>query len=71
MRLFLSSQDFGNHQDELLELVGPGRNAILIANAADYKTKAERTERVAYEIDGLEKLGFAVKELDLRITGRK
>jgi dipeptidase E len=37
MRLFLASQDFGNHADRLSEMVGDNRRSLVIFNARDYK----------------------------------
>lgn len=66
MRLFLSSQDLGNFDEDLRQLVGDNRKTLLITNARDYKESNARAERVAEKIQILQQTGFQVEELDLR-----
>lgn len=66
MRLYLSSFKFGNHVDKLRELVGAGKEAIIILNARDYKSPEERNKSLKWEIEILNNAGFKVDELDLR-----
>ncbi len=64
MRLFLSSQSYGSHGEELLNLVGAGRNAVVVGNAMDYKPETERRRRVGATLEDIKNLGFTVRELD-------
>ena len=66
MRLYLSSYGAGNKPEELASLVGPNKRALIIMNAADLKTTAERAERLEREITALGGLGFKSADLDLR-----
>lgn len=66
MKLFLSSQDLGNFAEDLRELVGENRKALVITNAQDYKDPATKAERVAEKLRIIEQAGFQVQELDLR-----
>lgn len=66
MRLYLSSDDFGDNPQKLVELVGKGGRVALCVNAADYHTLVERQERYDYEAQLLGELGYEAKELDLR-----
>lgn len=65
MRLYLSSFKIGNQPQRLVELVGSGKNAVLILNALDYKPES-RTKFLMSETKMLNDLGFNVEELDLR-----
>lgn len=42
MRLFLASHDFGNQADKLCQMVGPNRQTLIITNARDYVSPAEK-----------------------------
>ncbi len=66
MRLFLASHDFGNHKDELLKLMGPGRKALMITNARDYCPKEKKLSKISEKIDIMKQAGIEAKELDLR-----
>jgi dipeptidase E len=66
MKLFLSSDDFGDNPQQLVELVGEGGQVALCVNARDNRTVAERHERYQAEEELLRKLGYVVVELDLR-----
>lgn len=62
MRLFLASQDFGNHADRLSEMVGKNRKALVITNARDYKEdKGLDVKRKLFKQNNLD-----FQELDLR-----
>ena len=66
MRLFLTSHDFGNYENELLKLMGKGRRALLIANARDYLSGEERKAVVSRKMGVMERAGIEAEELDLR-----
>jgi dipeptidase E len=65
MRLYLSSFKIGNHPEKLVELVGTGKNAVLVLNAQDYKPES-RNKYLLSETKTLTDLSFNVEELDLR-----
>ncbi len=65
MKLYLSSFKIGNQPQKLVELMGSGRNAVVILNALDYKPES-RTKFLLSEIKMLSDLGFNTEELDLR-----
>jgi dipeptidase E len=56
----------GRCPDRLRDLVGGGRRAVVIANAADVAPSSDRAAGVRRELDALEELGFDAVELDLR-----
>jgi dipeptidase E len=66
VRLYLSSFRMGDHPDRLLELLGSGRSAAVIANALDDQDAATRREGVERELGALGELGLEPRELDLR-----
>jgi dipeptidase E len=67
MRLFLASQDFGNHANKLRELAGDNRRTLFIINARDEKSDVYRQEKIAEKRAMLENNGFEwCGELDLR-----
>lgn len=62
MRLFLASQDFGNHADRLSEMVGENRKSLVVFNARDYKDdKGIAKQRELFAQNNLD-----FQELDLR-----
>lgn len=62
MRLFLASQDFGNHADRLSAMVGENRKALVVTNARDYKEdKGLDVQRELFAQNN-----FDFRELDLR-----
>lgn len=63
MKLFLASQDFGDHADRLRELVGKNINALVVFNARDYK---EDDGGEPFQRELLTKSGFNFYRLDLR-----
>ena len=65
MRLFLSSYRFGGHEQRLLDLCR-GRRAAVIANACDSWPSSMRSSAVTSDIVPLQRLGFTVREIDLR-----
>jgi dipeptidase E len=66
LRLYLSSFRLGDHPERLLELVGSGRRAAVIANAIDDANAQVRTDGVERELEALRALGLEPHELDLR-----
>lgn len=66
MKLYLSSQKFGNHVEQLILLCGENKNIAIIANGLDDKPDNYRKNRVEIEIKNLESIGFIPEELDLR-----
>lgn len=66
MRLFLSSQDFGNYPEVLVELVGDNTKTALISNAKDDWISNDRTEKTEEKKHEFRQLGFEVYEIDLR-----
>ncbi len=65
MRLYLSSQNVGNHANRLLEMVGSNRTVAYISNAKDY-SEQERSQKIPVHKVEFEALGFQFKEFDLR-----
>lgn len=66
MKLYLSSQKFGNSTEKLISLCGENKNVAIIANGLDDKPDDYRRDRVQAEIENLKLLGFTAEELDLR-----
>lgn len=69
MRLYLSSYRLGCATKELLELMGTGRNAVIIGNALDHIALQARTDyekNVYSPKKDLSSLGITATELDLR-----
>lgn len=66
MKLYLSSENFGNHVDRLKDMVGDDRRVLFINNATDYLSAKDRTARVAEKKAEFENAGFEFYELDLR-----
>jgi dipeptidase E len=56
----------GDHPERLLELLGSGRRAAVIANAIDDADAQTRKEGVERELEALGELGLEPGELDLR-----
>lgn len=66
MRLFLSSQDFGNYPEALVELVGDNTKTVFINNAKDDWSSEDRSEKTEEKKHEFRQLGFEVHEIDLR-----
>lgn len=66
MRLFLASQDFGNHAATLRKMVGPNRKTLIITNARDYASVDEKQELMNRKTRLFEEADFIVAKLDLR-----
>lgn len=66
MRLYLSSESFGNHADRLLEMMGENKKVLFISNAKDYMDKVERAEHIKVKRLEFEQVGLTFEELDLR-----
>lgn len=66
MKIFLSSHNFGQHATDLRTLVGDNRRTLLITNARDYKSPADRQAVVTEKLALFRQEGFEAEELDLR-----
>lgn len=66
MRLFLSSQDFGNHADVLRRLTGNNARVAFINNAKDDWEASERANNSTEKQAEFKKLGLKPIEIDLR-----
>lgn len=66
MRLFLSSQDFGNHADTAVRMTGSNKKALFIKNAQDDKPPEERNFSNPQKKQMFEKAGFKFEMIDLR-----
>ncbi len=66
MRLFLSSENLGNYQDEFLKLVGPNKRLAFVENAKDDWDEKDRSEKVKEHLEQFKGVGFDAFELDLR-----
>ncbi len=66
MRLYLSSFRNGNQPQELLNLLGNGRNTAVIFNAQDWKPDSERAADYEQETERLKSIGLEPTEIDLR-----
>mgnify|MGYP006298234931 CR=1 FL=1 len=66
MRLFLSSENLGDYQDEFLSLLDGVRLAY-IANAKDDLSEQDREAKVLEHKDQFESLGLSFTEIDLKM----
>ncbi|MBI2592359.1 Type 1 glutamine amidotransferase-like domain-containing protein [Candidatus Saccharibacteria bacterium] len=66
MRLFLSSQDFGNYPEVAAKLAGKNKKAAYIKNAQDDLPPKERNFSTPEKKKMFEAAGFEFEELDLR-----
>ena len=66
MKLFLSSQDFGNHLARLKSMVGEDKRVLYIDNAKDEMPADERLAHVQEKEKEFVSAGFDFYELDLR-----
>ncbi len=66
MKLFLSSQGFGNHLDRLQRMVGNDKRVLFVDNAKDVGPSTERRAHVLEKKKEFEEAGFEFFELDLR-----
>jgi dipeptidase E len=66
MKLYLSSQGFGNHLDRLKDMVGSDRRVLFVDNAKDGIPESERTKHVDEKREEFTEAGFDFFELDLR-----
>lgn len=66
MRLFLSSQNFGNHTETLLQLISSRKKVIFINNAKDYSSPTERGQHSAEKKEEFTAIGLQFQEIDLR-----
>ncbi len=66
MKLYLSSQGFGNHLDYLQQMVGDDKRVLFVDNAKDFLPEVERRAHVKEKRREFEEAGFEFYELDLR-----
>lgn len=66
MKLYLSSEGFGNHLDRLQQMVGTDRRVLFIDNAKDELSENERAAHVEEKRKEFTDAGFDFYELDLR-----
>lgn len=66
MKLYLSSYKFGNHPEQLTELVRNNKKVAVIMNAVDFGDKERQNNNLLIQIEKLKELGFEAKGLDLR-----
>lgn len=66
MRLFLSSQDFGNYGKIASKMSGSNKKALYIKNAQDDLPPEERNFSTPEKKKMFEKFGFEFEEIDLR-----
>lgn len=66
MRLFLSSQDFGNYAGVAAKMAGKNKRALYIKNAQDNLPPEERNWSTPEKKKMFEAVGFTFEEIDLR-----
>src|SRR6266404_3570899 len=66
MRLFLSSQDLGNHAETAAKMAGANKKALFIKNAQDYLPAEQRNFSTPEKKKMFEAAGFEFEEIDLR-----
>jgi dipeptidase E len=66
MRLYLSSFRNGNRPQELLRLLGGGRQTALMMNAVDFLDTTTREALTRQEVERLHSIGLESTEIDLR-----
>lgn len=66
MRLYLASNDLGDFAENLVDLVGSNKKALIMANARDYCSEENRKKIIDEDTGILRDCGFDVVELDLR-----
>lgn len=66
MKLYLSSQGFGNHLDRLKDMVGSDRRVLFVDNAKDESPADQRAGHVEEKRKEFTDAGFEFFELDLR-----
>jgi dipeptidase E len=66
MKLYLSSQGFGNHLERLQDMVGKDKRVLFVDNAKDELPEAERAAHVEEKRKEFTAAGFDFYELDLR-----
>lgn len=66
MKLYLSSEGFGNHLDKLKQMVGDDKRVLFVDNAKDFLPEDERAAHVAEKQKEFTNAGFEFYELDLR-----
>ena len=66
MRLYLASEELGNHADVLQKMADEGRKVLFIGNAHDYYDSEKRADYLYRKSRCLVDAGFEVTELDLR-----
>ncbi|MCU6713050.1 peptidase E [Paenibacillus sp. J5C_2022] len=73
MKFYLSSLRIGNHENKLIEMTESGNKKVAFINSAmDFATDLERREKSdKLNIHDLERLGFKVEILDLKLYFNK
>lgn len=66
MKLYLSSEGFGNHLDRLKDMVGSDKRVLFVENAKDEMPPQDRADHVHKKKAEFEAAGFEFFELDLR-----
>jgi len=66
MRLFLSSYRAGKYDGQLLKLLNGIDKVAVITNAKDYKTAADRLNKIKENFDYYRSIGIEPTEIDLR-----
>lgn len=66
MRLFLASNDLGDFPEKLYALVGMNRKTLVISNARDHHSEADRRAIVDEDLGIITNCGLLPTELDLR-----
>jgi dipeptidase E len=66
MKLYLSSQGFGNHLDRLKQMVGNDNRVLFVNNAKDGGLPKDRAAHTGEKKMEFEQAGFEFYELDLR-----
>lgn len=66
MKLYLSSEGFGNHLDRLQDMVGHDKRVLFVDNAKDELPSQERAKHVTEKREEFTEAGFEFFELDLR-----
>ena len=66
MKLFLSSEGFGNHLDKLMQITSDDKRVLFINNAKDGVASEDRLLHTREKQKEFEEAGFEFYELDLR-----
>ena len=69
--MFISSYRAGKHDQDLIKFLGNIKKIAVITNAKDYKTEADRQEKVADNFSYFRSIGVEPVEIDLRLFFNK